>query len=71
MPRVSADFSRPVTASVLVSSAMISYERYTELLSKIIYKTITGPEKTVVEYETEQPKLCPQCRVPVMTFLEP
>ena len=51
---------------------MISYERYTELLSKIIYKTITGPEQTTVAaYEAAQPKLCPKCHVPVMTFLEP
>ena len=51
---------------------MISYERYTELLSKIIYQTITGPERTTVaEYQAAQPRHYPQCQAPVMTFLEP
>ena len=51
---------------------MISYDRYTELLSKIIHRTITGPEKADVEkYEDAQPKTCPKCGAQVWTFLEP
>ena len=51
---------------------MISYDRYTELLSKMIHKTITGLEKeTVAEYEAAQPKNCPKCGAEVMSFLEP
>ena len=51
---------------------MITYDRYTELLSRIIHKTITGPEKAIVaEFEAAQPKLCPKCRAEVMTFLTP
>jgi len=51
---------------------MITYDRYTELLSKIIHRTITEPEKAIVaEYETGRPKLCPKCRAEVMTFLTP
>ena len=51
---------------------MITYDRYTELLSRIIHRTITGEEKTMVaEYETGRPKLCPKCRAKVMTFLQP
>ena len=51
---------------------MIPYERYTELLSKMIYKTIATQEKVMVaEYETDQPKLCPKCGANVWTFLAP
>ena len=51
---------------------MISYDRYTELLSKTIHKTITGQEnETVAEYEAAQPKSCPKCGAEVMSFLQP
>jgi hypothetical protein len=51
---------------------MISYDRYTELLSKMIHKTITGQENaTVAEYEAAQPKCCPKCGAEVMSFLQP
>ena len=51
---------------------MITYDRYTELLSKIIYKTITDQEKEMVnEYEAAQPETCPKCSDGVWTFLEP
>ena len=50
---------------------MISYERYTELLSKIIHRTITDAEKAVVSsYEAAQPKTCPKCGNNMWTFLE-
>jgi hypothetical protein len=51
---------------------MIAYERYTELLSKQIHRTITAQEKADVEkYESVQPKTCPNCGAAVWTFLEP
>jgi hypothetical protein len=51
---------------------MISYERYTELLGKIIHRTITDAEKAVVaSYEEAQPKTCPKCGSNMWTFLEP
>lgn len=51
---------------------MITYDRYTELLSKIIHRTITAEEKAVVaEYETGRPKLCPKCRAEMMTVCTP
>ena len=51
---------------------MISYDRYTELLSKHIYRTITPAEtEDVNHYEAAQPKFCPKCRAPVWTFLTP
>ena len=51
---------------------MIVYERYTELLSKIIHKTITPTEmKIVAEYEASTPDNCPKCRTDMWTFLEP
>jgi len=51
---------------------MIAYDRYTELLSKIIHKTITEPEKKMVaSYESAQPKTCPKCGNNMWTFLEP
>jgi hypothetical protein len=51
---------------------MISYDRYTELLSKIIYKNITPAEsKAVEEYETSTPEICPKCGDDAWTFLEP
>jgi len=51
---------------------MITYDRYTELLSKIIHNTIPGPEsKAVEEFESAPPDTCPKCRAGVWTFLEP
>jgi hypothetical protein len=51
---------------------MITYDRYTELLSKMIHKTITPAEsKVVAEYEAAQPKFCPKCGAGVMSFLQP
>lgn len=51
---------------------MISYERYAELLSKTIHKTINAVESAqVVKYEATQPKQCPKCGRNVMSFLPP
>ncbi len=51
---------------------MILYERYTELLSKLIHRTITDQEQAdVAKYEAAQPKTCPKCLTNVWTFLEP
>ena len=51
---------------------MITYDRYTEFLSKNINHTITDQEKAeVVKYEAAQPKTCPKCGAQVWTFLEP
>ena len=65
-------FPRLVPASDLFLPGMITYERYTELLSKQIHRTITDLEKAdVKKYEAAQPKTCPTCRANVWTFLEP
>ena len=51
---------------------MISYDRYTELLSKRINRTITpSEEKDVAKCEAAQPKLCPKCQVAVWSFFAP
>jgi hypothetical protein len=51
---------------------MIPYDRYTELLSKMIHKTITPAEKKVLEeYEASTPETCPKCKADMWTFLEP
>ena len=51
---------------------MIIYDRYTELLSKTIYKTITPAEsKAVAEYEASTPEICSKCGDDAWTFLEP
>ena len=51
---------------------LVNYDRYTELLSKHIYRTITPAEtEDVSQYEAAQPKFCPKCRAPVWIFLTP
>jgi len=51
---------------------MMAYDRYTELLSKMIYKTITPAELLAVEeFETSQPDRCPKCGGDMWTMLEP
>jgi hypothetical protein len=50
----------------------IAYERYTELISKHIHRTVSAQEKADDEkYETAQPKTCPLCGAAVWIFLEP
>ena len=51
---------------------MISYERYTELLSKHINRTITdSEEKDIAKFEAAQPKTCPQCHAAVQSSFLP
>jgi len=51
---------------------MITHDRYTELLSKTIWRTITPAEtKMVEEYESSTPDNCPKCRADMWTMLEP
>ena len=51
---------------------MISYERYTELLSKHINRTITDSEETdIATFETAQPKTCPKCHAGVWSSFLP
>lgn len=51
---------------------MISYERYTELLSKHINRTITPAEANdITKFEAAQPKHCPQCRAAVWSYFPP
>ncbi|TAK98880.1 MAG: hypothetical protein EPO07_11400 [Verrucomicrobia bacterium] len=51
---------------------MISYERYAELLSKHINRTITDSEqKDVAKYEAAQPKTCPKCNASVWSSFQP
>jgi len=51
---------------------MIAYDRYTELLSKTIWRTITPAEtKMVEEYESSTPDNCPKCGADMWTMLEP
>ncbi len=51
---------------------MISYERYTELLSKHINRTLTpSEEKDLAKYEAAQPKTGPRCRAAVWSIFQP
>lgn len=50
---------------------MIAYDRYTELLGKIIRKTITSAETMQVEeFEASTPETCLKCRNDMWTMLE-
>lgn len=51
---------------------MIPYDRYTELLSKHINRTISESEQAdVTRFEAAQPKVCPQCQSPVWSPFPP
>ena len=51
---------------------MISYERYTELLSKHINRTIMPSEENdIANFEAAQPKACPKCNAPVRSLFMP
>jgi len=51
---------------------MISYDRYTELLSKVIHRTITATEaKDILSFQSAQPKTCPKCQTTVFSFFTP
>ena len=52
--------------------APLSYDRYTELLSKRILRTITPAEvEDVARFEAAQPKLCPKCNANVHSQFMP
>jgi len=51
---------------------MIPYDRYTELLSKHINRTITEAEQAdLTKFESAQPKVCPKCHAPVWSPFPP
>jgi hypothetical protein len=51
---------------------MISYDRYTELLSKCINRTIMDSEQNdITKFEAAQPKTCPQCHAAVWSSFQP
>jgi hypothetical protein len=51
---------------------MIPYERYTELLSKHINRTITDSEQNdLAKFEASQSKTCPRCRAAVWSPFKP
>jgi len=51
---------------------MLSYDRYTELLSKRINRTIMDSEHTdIATFEATQPKTCPRCRATVHSYFMP
>jgi len=52
---------------------MIPYDRYTELLSKHIHRTITPAETAdLATFEAAQPRTCPACGAAVWSpFLPP
>lgn len=51
---------------------MIAYDRYTELLSKEINRTITAAEQSdVAKFETAQTKTCPKCQAAVFSSFTP
>ena len=59
-----------------LETAMIAHDRYTEYLSKMIYKTITPAEQQAVEefeaaHLKPELKLCPKCKASVWTMLTP
>ena len=52
--------------------ALISYDRYTEFLSKRISRTITPAEtEDLSRFEAGQPKACPKCNTPVRSQFMP
>ena len=51
---------------------MIPYDRYTELLSKHINRTITAAEQSdVAKFEAAQPKSCSKCKAAVFSSFTP
>ena len=51
---------------------MISHERYAELLSKHISRTITDSEQNdIAKFEAAQPKTCPKCHATVWSTFQP
>lgn len=51
---------------------MITYDRYTELLSKRINRTITDSERNdVAKFEAAQPPTCPRCGASLRSYFIP
>ena len=51
---------------------LISYDRYTELLSKRIHRTITPLEvEDLKRFETAQTNVCPKCKARVRSQFMP
>ena len=51
---------------------MISYDRYTELLSKEINRTISATEASdLANFQNAQPKNCPKCLAKVFSMFTP
>ena len=62
---------RPIIATT-TQPMSITYERYAELLSKIIWGTITPAElKTVAAFEAAAPELCPACKLRMRSIAPP
>jgi hypothetical protein len=54
------------------NEAMIPYDRYTELLSKHINRTINAAELSdVAKFEAAQPQSCPKCKAAVASSFTP
>jgi len=52
--------------------ALISYDRYTELLGKRIHHTITPAElEDVARFEAAQPVDCPKCKARIRSQFMP
>jgi hypothetical protein len=52
--------------------ALITYDRYTELLGKRIHRTITPAElEAVARFEAAQPKTCPKCNTLLHSYFLP
>jgi hypothetical protein len=51
---------------------MITHDRYTELLSKEINRSITAAEaKDIITFQSTQPKTCPKCQATVFSLFTP
>ena len=51
---------------------MIPYDRYGELLSKHIHRTITASEQNeIATFEAAQPRTCPKCQAAVWSPFPP
>ena len=51
---------------------MITHDRYTELLSKEINRTIAPTEaKDIISFQNSQPKSCPKCKASVFSSFTP
>ena len=56
----------------LTKTMTLTFERYAELLSKIIWGTITPAEqKAVAAFEAAAPELCPACKHKMRSIAPP